>query len=258
MSKGTLILAPGQREEVKKGIIDRGYAIFEDSNLPVDAKIPTPFGKPVLIELKTVPDDLVSSIRQSGRMSRQNIALGSNDGPSILMCVGYPKFEWRYDSKSGNRHYMMMQLTNRGYTETGLTYGEMQGRFLTLAMIGVWPCFVPNWESVPETLCGFYDEFQNQAHRSHLVRPKFSGGNILESWPKPGKGDLINHIFQGFESVGYKKANDIWRDNGSIMKFVLNAAIHGEKGIAATAGVGLATARKIMKQLNAEWKDYNK
>ena len=207
------------------------------------------------MEFKSVPRDLVSSLRQSARMSRQMIDLGSNDGPSVLFLIGQPKFEWRYDQTTGERLFMLIDPENHGPRRyTGLTYGELKLRELTLFMIGVWPCYVPSWEVMPETVCEFYHLFQQKEHRSHLVRPSFGGGNIMRSWPKPGKGDLILHIFQGFETVGLKKAEALWSNFEDFRTF----AIAGEEYYRKIPGIGRETARKIEQQMTASWHDFQR
>lgn len=240
MSKGIIYLAPGQHQEVIDGITKLDYRVIVDSGLQVDGSFGTPFMKKVLFELKAVPRDLVSSIRASGRMSRQSIALGANDGPSFFFQVGYPEFAWQYDKVTGRRTLEMIDPEAKGHHRyTGLTYGEYQLRMLTMVMIGVLPMHIPSWDEVPETVCEFYKQFQQQSHTSHLLRPNFAGANIMESWPKPNAGALINHIFQGFESIGLKKADDLWKEFGTLRMF----AMAGPEWYQKVPGIGKIGAR---------------
>lgn len=258
MSKGIIYLAPGQRQSVIDGIEKRGYTVRKDSELPVDVGIPTPEMQMVMIELKEVPGDLVSSMRHDGRLSRQSIALGANEGPSILMMVGTPQYEWRFDQRTGERENVMVNPEQRGpHRYTGLTYGEFQLRCLTLAQTGIWPMFVPDWGSVPETICEFYLQFQKKEHNSHLVRPAFVGAGSMTSWPKPNQGDLILHIFQGIAGMGQKKAKDAWKQFGDFRTFAAMGAL-GEKQYMKIPGVGKDTARKIEQQMAAKYEDYFK
>lgn len=255
MTKGVIFLAPGQHQEVIDGIKKRDFAVEIDSNLEVDASFGTPVARKVLFEFKEVPHDLAASIRQSGRMSRQNIALGVNEGPSFLMQIGYPVWAWEFDRVTGERHKMMIDPNEHGpHRYTGITYGEYQGRMLTLIMTGVMPITVPAWEDVAETLCGYYSEFQAKAHRSHLIRPNFAGSGIMTSWPKPRRGDLILHILQGLQGVGYQKAKDMWKHFGSIRMMLLA----DEKELSRISGIGKMTARKILEQIDAKYDDYFK
>lgn len=257
MSKGTVYLAPGQRAEVIKGITDHDIEVVTDTELSVDAMFYTPSdgsfppkNARILIEFKEVPNDLVSSIRDSQRFSRQCIALGANDGPSFLFCVGQPFFKWVFDRESGNRHFMMMGDDRRH--ETGLTYGEMQLRFLTLTMIGCYQIWIPTWDEVGETLANFFMEFQKANHTSHLVRPAWKGKKTTLGWRKPGMGDLIIHIMQGFEKVGYNNAKALWKFFGN-MKVM---ALAEPEDYQMVPGIGKVIAKRVADQYSAEYSDY--
>lgn len=257
MTKGIIYLAPGQRYDVKNDIEKRDFHVVIDANLGVDCSFGTPVGKSVLWEFKHVPDDLVSSIRNSARMSRQAITLGANEGPSIFLMIGFPEFRWiTVTDRHGNRHaeYVLVDPNNKAHPSTGVTFGELMDRMLTMAMIGIFPLFVPHWDVVAETVCEYYAQFQKKEHHSHLIRPSFAGGNIMESWPKPNAGDLITHIFEGFEGMGHKKGNDAWQYFGDFRTF----AIAGEDYYKKIPGIGRVTAKKLEQQMTANWKDFHK
>lgn len=248
MTKGVVFLAPGQRPEVIKGIKDNDLAVVTASELDTDGAFGTPVGLRIKMEFKEVPNDLVASIRQSGRFSRQCIDLGSNNAPSFLFLIGYPSFKWIYDKNTGKRHYMLMN----GIHETGLTYGEMQARFLTLYMIGIQTVWVPSWAELGETVANFYLMFQQAEHTSHLVRPSWVGHKSIMGWRKPGKGDLILHIYQGFNKVGYKTAKDLWKTFGTFRLFARGQ----QKHFTSIPGLGRVTANALIEALDAEYDDY--
>lgn len=258
MSKGVILLAPGQKPFIIEGIEKRGYTVLVDSKLDVDVSFGTPVMKKVLIELKEVPRDLVSSMRRDGRLSRQTIALGANDGPSILMMIGEPEFAWQYDQRTGVRSRMLIDPTQKGpHRFTGLSYGELKLRELTLAMVGIYPMYVPDWETVPEILCEFYEQFQKKEHNSHLMRPNFVGAGSMESWPKPNQGDLILHIFQGFAGMGLKKSQDAWKYYGDLRTFAAIGAL-GENMYMKIPGIGKTTAKQIEAQMSSKYDEFFK
>lgn len=246
---GIIFLAPGQRPEVIKGIEKTGKTVVVLSSLDVDGEFGTPVGKKVKFELKNIPDDLVSSLHQSARFSRQAIELGSNEGPSIYMMIGYPDFKWRFNRETGKRVFMMMD----GVHETGLSYDEYQGRMLTMAMIGILPMHVPTWGEVGESLGEIYEQFQMEEHRSHLARPKgWAGSGLVRGWDKPSPADIISHIYQGFENVSTVKGMAMWQYFGNFRTLALGQ----EKHFREVPGMGAKTAKDMMRQLDAEFLDY--
>lgn len=246
--KGVVFLAPGQRKEVVDGIKNNDLAVVTASDLEVDGAFGTPARIRVKMEFKEVPNDLVASIRQSGRFSRQMISLTGNQGPSLLFLIGYPNFKWVYDRQTGKREYMMMN----GQHETGLSYNEMQSRLLSLFMMDVFPVWVPNWNELGETIANYYFLFQQKEHTSHLIRPAWKGTRQVMGWRKPGQGDLILHIWQGFDKVGYKTGKDIWKFFGNMRVASLAPQALYEK----IPGIGKVTAKRITEQLDAEYTDY--
>lgn len=242
MNSGVITSAPGPHKIMVRGLEQEGITVLEDSELDVDWQFGTPVGKLVRIELKVVPADLVSSIRgQEGRMTRQDVTLGSNDGPSILLLVGYPNFN--------AETYQMIDDHGR---EMGFDYFEMMGRQLTLAMIGVSTIWVPNMKIAGKALANIYYEFQKQSHLSHLTRPNFAGSGAMTTWPKPTRAEEILYIWQGFRGFGRSIGKKVWKYTGSLR----NASHMTEKQMTQIPGIGKKRASQFMHALDANYDDY--
>lgn len=247
MTKGLILVAPGQPEQLTKPAKDSGKTIVVDSTLPVDVQFGTVVGLPVMGEVKGFPGDFVSSWHGAeGRLTRQTISLSANQGPSFVLLVG--KLETDREGQ-----IVVPEGKWRG-KPAGLGIPYLIARQLHWAMLGIAPIWVTTWSEAGYALNLIYDEMQKAEHTSHLIRPNWSGKNKMPTWESASNGDRINYIFQGFESVGYKTAERLWHRFGDFQHF----AVATQDMIMGTPLIGPKTALAIYKQLTASWDDFHK
>lgn len=240
MGTGVIQVAPGQHGTILRSVAAQGIRTIVDAELEVDMKFGTPTGKPVMIEIKIVPDDLVSSWRD-GRLTRQSMVLGANAGPSILLCIGTPIFE--------RNEWQILDDEGHGM---GLDLFEMMGRELTLAMTGVATLWVPDIQIAGKVIANLYFEFQKKEHLSHLTRPNFAGSFKMTTWPKPTRAEELLYIWQGFRGVGRTIGKSIWKYTGTLRAF----AMANEDQLKAIPKIGKVRARALNQMLDAKYTDY--
>ena len=255
---GVVYVAPGQQPVIVKGIEkqDLKVVVQSDPPLPVDVQFGTPEGKRVMMEIKIVPDDMVSSWRErpstknhgaSGRLTRQSISLGANEGPSFLFLVG--KMQYSNDGR-----WNIVKFIKGHYQSIGMDYYEMTLRHVSLAMIGVLPIWCPDISIAGETIGKIYYEFQKPFHQQHLIRPNFAGARVFESWQKPNEGDKVIYLAQGLPGIGYGLGKAAWETFGTMRRFFIGRPEHHM----LVPRLGKKTAAEIERMLDARYEDYFK
>lgn len=199
-----ILAAPGQPDL----IINRLESYF-DNDLVISGDIPVDFcfwghlddqNFKVLLERKKCPGDLYASWRD-GRLRRQCLEMGTNQGPNYLILEGNITYDRRHKLRNGRY-------------ETQVSLEMLTGLFLTCSIAGVWLLFSPDEEGTAKILVTAYNYFQKVEHHSLVSR-----SSLQSPWVKPSKSDLVLHLFQGFPGIGVRNAEWAWATTGSFRRF---------------------------------------